>query len=116
MAGHGIDVGSCRPIKSAPGPIPTLGQLVASEPRWLWLRCTNYTACHHQPAIPLVPLIIRWGADASSDVLRGCALCSRCGNKGAETYHPSVDVGLHGCGLTWQLFPTERRALICWPD
>jgi hypothetical protein len=43
-----------------------------------------------------VPLVIRWGGDASSDVLRACARCSRCGRKGASLTSPSwvgLDVG-----------------------
>jgi hypothetical protein len=42
------------------------------------------------------PLIIRWGPDASSDVLRRNARCTRCGRKGAMLTHPSwisEDVG-----------------------
>lgn len=36
----------------------------------------------------LAPLIIRLGADASSDVLRRCARCTICGHKGATLKHP----------------------------
>ena len=44
----------------------------------------------------LTPLIIRWGPDASTDVLRCCARCSKCGRKGASLMVPSwvgLDVG-----------------------
>jgi hypothetical protein len=34
----------------------------------------------------IAPLIIRWGPEASSDVLRRCA---RCGSRGATLQHPS---------------------------
>jgi len=41
-------------------------------------------------------LIIRWGPEASSDMIRNSALCARCGRKGASLTHPSwvgLDVG-----------------------
>jgi hypothetical protein len=42
-----------------------------------------------------VPLMIRWGGDASSDKLRRCARCTVCGHKGATLQHPSwVDRGI----------------------
>lgn len=40
--------------------------------------------------MPLAPFVIRWGADASSDVLRRCARCTVCGHKGATLMHPSM--------------------------
>ena len=36
----------------------------------------------------LAPAIIRWGPDASSDVLRRRARCSKCGHKGATLQIP----------------------------
>jgi hypothetical protein len=44
--------------------------------------------------VPLAPLIIRWGPEASSDIMRNSARCARCGSKGASLTHPSW-VGLH---------------------
>jgi hypothetical protein len=38
----------------------------------------------------LTPLIIRWGGDASSELLRRSARCMRCGQKGADLQHPSA--------------------------
>jgi hypothetical protein len=38
----------------------------------------------------LATLIIRWGGDASSDLLRRSARCTHCGNKGADLQHPSA--------------------------
>ena len=38
----------------------------------------------------LAPLIIRWGGDASSDLLRQSARCKYCGGKGADLQHPSA--------------------------
>ena len=53
-------------MKRAPGPRPTLGDLHRATP-WLWLYCEK--CLHHAPLACAVP-VIRWGADASSDVLR----------------------------------------------
>lgn len=84
-------------------PIPTLGQL-HTAPRWFWLHCTNWR-CAHQAPIPLAPLIIRWGPNASSDLLRTLPRCSVCGTKGAYTFHPSyVDMDI-------QPFPAHRVAI-----
>jgi hypothetical protein len=66
-------------------PVPTLGELL-HQPYWLWLRCN---ACGHCVAVALVPFVIRWGADASSDVLRTHARCTVCGRRGASLQHPS---------------------------
>jgi len=38
----------------------------------------------------IAPLIIRWGGDASSDLLRRSARCTCCGSKGADLQHPSA--------------------------
>jgi hypothetical protein len=67
---------------------------------WLWLNCRN-PACGHCTPLALVPLMIRWSPDASTDRLRACALCTRCGARGANTTVPSwagQDVG-------WAPFP-----------
>jgi hypothetical protein len=58
----------------------------------------------------LAPLIIRWGGDASSDILRRSARCTCCGSKGADLQHPSArssdialafhtraEIGISGC-------------------
>ena len=37
----------------------------------------------------LAPFVIRWGPDASSDVLRERLKCAKCGKKGATLKHPS---------------------------
>jgi hypothetical protein len=51
-----------------------------------------------------VPLMIRWGADASSDRLRRAARCTRGGGKGAMLMHPSYVDRIVG----FQPFPAER--------
>jgi ribosomal protein S14 len=51
----------------------------------------------------LTPFIIRWTADASSDVLRQRARCTRCGRRGAVLQHPSwLDIGRE-----WAPFPVD---------
>jgi hypothetical protein len=95
MSGSGFILGAYKPSEAKPGPIPTLGKLAMSEPRWFWLTCPNSFYCTHKAAMPLAPLIIRWGAETSSGVLRQCAPSTRCGTKGARTLHRSVS-GLTG--------------------
>ena len=87
--------------RAPPGPVPTLGQLRQTT-CWIWLYC-NAPGCHASVAVALAPLIIRLGPDASSDVLRRSARCSKCGGKGATLMLPSwgaMQMGLVG-------FPVE---------
>jgi hypothetical protein len=79
------------------GPRPTLGDLQRSH-CWTWVYCEK---CLHHAPMALVPLIIRWGAEASSDRLRQCARCTKCGNKGATLQHP----GWAGTHIGFQPFP-----------
>jgi hypothetical protein len=75
-------------------PVPTLGRLL-HQPYWLWLCCS----CGHRVAVALVPFVIRWGADASSDMLRQRVRCVVCGRRGASLQHPSwgdAVMGLEG--------------------
>ena len=55
----------------------------------------------HRAPMAFVPLIIRWGAEASSDQLRQCARCTKCGHKGATLQHP----GWAGTHIGFQPFP-----------
>ena len=68
-------------------PVATLGQL-HRPPGWTWVYCAA-RGCPHHAALALAPLVIRWGADASSDCLRERARCTRCGHLGATLRHPS---------------------------
>jgi len=47
--------------------------------------------------------MIRWGMDASTDVLRQSARCMVCGRKGATLQHPSW----HGNGVGFEPFPAR---------
>jgi hypothetical protein len=79
---------------------PTLEQLRRGTP-WCWVVCEH---CLHRRAVAFVPLIIRWGPDASSDMLRRSARCTKCGRKGAVLQHPSWA----GMDLGWEPFPVSR--------
>jgi hypothetical protein len=61
--------------------------VVASAYWWLW------GSCGHRVAVALVPFVIRWGADASSDVLREHVRCAAWGDVAASV------VGGRGDGL-----------------
>ena len=82
--------------------VPTLEQLRRSS-CWWWVYCEN-SRCLHTTPMALTPLIIRWGAEASSDVLRRSARCARCGRRGATLQHP----GHTGSHIGWMSFPTYR--------
>jgi hypothetical protein len=52
----------------------------------------------------LTPLIIRWTADGSTDLLRRHARCTACGQRGASLQHPSwVDIRIE-----WAPFPVTN--------
>jgi len=85
--------------------VPTIGALAKSEPRWIWANC-NTVNCGHARAVPLIPFLIRWGADASSNLLRQNLSCSKCGARGVYITLPSR-IGSHGA----QEFPTERAMI-----
>jgi hypothetical protein len=53
----------------------------------------------------LVPLIIRWGADTSSDRLRQSARCTQRGHRGATLQHP----GWAGTHIGFQPFPVPAK-------
>ena len=80
-------------------PRPTLEQLRRGTP-WCWIVCEH---CMHRKPVALVPFIIRWGPDASSDMLRRSARCSSCGRKGAALQHPSR-AGMH---VGFEPFPSS---------
>jgi hypothetical protein len=98
------EIGECaRAMPNRAPPPPTLGQLHAAAPRWIWLHCRG-TGCHHKQPAALAAFVIRWGADASSDLLRQCMVCKECGHKGADLYHPSWGDSATG----WQPFPADQ--------
>jgi hypothetical protein len=62
-----------------------MAQLQKAPPHWCWIYCLNpYCERVSRPtAIAIAPYVIRWGANAPSDMLRRCARCVGCGHKGA---------------------------------
>jgi hypothetical protein len=92
-----------RKYRATPGPIPTLGELVASGCDWLWLEC-NRRSCSHRMAVRLAPFIAKYGAGVSSNLLRRNTVCTSCGHKGASTFTPRwIDLQQ---GI--ERFPAER--------
>jgi hypothetical protein len=73
----------------------------------------------HGAVMAIAPLIIRWGPDASSDMLRACARCTVCGHRGATLQSPGwknghLELGRRaldethpppGQAITWFGFP-----------
>jgi hypothetical protein len=51
---------------SVAGPRPTLGDLQHATP-WVWVHCET---CQHYAPFACAVVVIRWGADTSSDKLR----------------------------------------------
>jgi hypothetical protein len=90
------------------GEIPKLEQL-RRDCCWIWLNCAA-PGCRHRAPIAFTPYIIRWGADASSDMLRRCARCSVCGKKGATLTHASSGRRSALTGHSWQLFPADEMS------
>jgi hypothetical protein len=54
---------------------------------WLWVICER---CLYRSPTALAPWIIRWGADASSNMLRRSARCTQCDGKGATIQIPGL--------------------------
>jgi hypothetical protein len=68
--------------------VPTLAELQRGMP-WCSLHCAGH-GCSHSKPVAIAPFVIRWGAEASSNILRRSARCTVCGHLGAATYHPGV--------------------------
>jgi hypothetical protein len=81
--------------------VPTLAELRKSS-AWVWVYCEK---CLHRSPVAFVPLMIRWGGDASSDKLRRCARCTACGHKGATLQAP----GWAGEQIGFEPFPRPRE-------
>ena len=83
-----------------PQRIATLGDLLADDSAtWVWALCGRFT-CPHRAALPLAPLVIRWGSTVSSDKLRRALFCTRCGHRGGVIQVASD---------TFEAFPLGRR-------
>jgi hypothetical protein len=95
-----------RRHRTPPGPVPTLGELQEGTP-WLWAVCDGLDACGkpclHRTPLALAPFVIRWGANASSDIMRDRLRCAVCGRRGAALQRPSW----MGSEIGEQPFPAE---------
>ena len=83
-----------RPYSDPPRPALTLAELRKNS-CWVWAYCLKSGCPGHAP-IAIAPFIIRWGPNASSDLIRGSFRCAKCGAKGSTLRHPSylgADVG-----------------------
>jgi hypothetical protein len=81
----------------------TLGE-IHRPPGWVWVYCAAYNPyCGHRAPMALAPLIIRWGPDASSHLLRHNARCGVCGHRGATLKHPGWKNG----HVEWEPFPVD---------
>ena len=87
--------------------VPTLGVLRRGH-SWLWICCEGKD-CARSAAVALAPFIIRWGAEASSNLLRRNARCQKCGTKGVTIQLP----GWFGPNNTEAPFPVDRMSP--WP-
>jgi putative SOS response-associated peptidase YedK len=83
---------------------PTFGNCLQSrESKWMWVSCP-VRECGHRAAVAFAPLAIRWGMNATTQMVRRKFRCSRCGNLGALTYSPSWNVALQ----SFQSYPQDR--------
>jgi len=86
-------------MRRSPSHPPSLAELRRST-CWVWLYCD---ACGGGAPTALAAWLIRFGGDASSDVLRK-ARCRRCGGRGASVRLP----GWGGLDVGMAPFPADR--------
>ena len=72
--------------RTPPEPEPRLG----AGAGWFWLYC-EIPGCGHSAAVPLTPLIIRWGPGAPLGYLRRGFRCTRCGGRVTAAQWPNSD-------------------------
>jgi hypothetical protein len=100
-AGLGVIGGSPIGAMKTPRATTALGDLHRATP-WLWLNCER---CQHHAPLACAVVVIRWRRDASSDVLRQRARCTRCSHKGATIQHP----GWGGADIGFLPFPAASE-------
>lgn len=82
--------------------VPTIVDLLR-DAGWVILNCGNEFGCGRRIATQFPTFIAKYGADASSDIVRVTAKCSVCGHQGATTTAPSWA----GQDKGWAAFPGE---------
>lgn len=86
------------------------------SPGWMWAYCVRMVEgalCNHSAPIAIAPWRIRFGGEASSDLIRQNLRCSKCGGKGGLIYHPSWGgdkVGYEYLPDEWLADSTQARA------
>jgi len=86
-----------RKPRSPDQPIPTIGELMRGNAKWVWVHCiAGLDLCSHSRPMTLAPFAILWGLDASSDLIRERLRCTVCGHQGVFLTLPSSD----GTGMT----------------
>jgi hypothetical protein len=83
-----------RPAGTNDRLIRTIGQLAAAAPGWVRLYCET-PGCGHHAALPLAPLVLRWGPSAPRGWLETRFRCSKCGRRNTSVRLPS-NIGSHG--------------------
>lgn len=100
--------------RAPPGPVPTIGDLIRHKHgNWVCVYCRN-DACSYSAPAALVPLAIRFGMNASSDMLRERVTCLACVRRGAPIMLTRWNVQ-SGANLRWAIFPTFHRDGL-WDD
>lgn len=74
---------------------------------WIWVSCAAQ-ACRMVLALPLAPLIIRWGPDILLEVVMRRARCTRCGGMGVRIREPSWEGGDRRCVPEIHRWTTDR--------
>jgi hypothetical protein len=74
---------------------------------WVWV-CREGTGCGHRAPVAIAPFAIRWGLDASSDLIRDRLRCSKCSRVGVTIQMPSWA----GNAIGTQPFPTAWPPLV----
>lgn len=71
--------------------------LLSPDGKWVWVYC-QVRQCNHKAAVAYGSFAIRWGMDATIDLIRRRFRCGRCGNLGALIRRPSWSVYLQSFG------------------
>ena len=75
-------------MRDRPEPLPTLAELIADHCRygnWLPVHCFG-KGCGRNFPVALVPLLIRWGGDATIEMLNRYSRCAACCARAGEVH------------------------------
>lgn len=91
---------------------PEPEQALSARRGWFWLYCET-PGCGHLAAVPLAPLIIRWGDGAPFGYLSRQFRCTRCGGRVTSARWPNSDRTFGDCPPIPSRQWTGREA---WPE